>query len=650
MNRRAVAVGMLMILAFTTMVTPSVAFAAPEEEEKSTWDKVVDWFTGDDEEENQKEREGYAQASISGDAGDLLIDNIVPAEDQQSKVGNVTVTPFLYSPSRYQLDIWIDEGIGFSDDAASTWHGFNNGLWSANTTFAYVIYWLLDTFQSVNIINDMAKDLENGVQTLAGFNGSNLQEGQGVWGMLLPIVLMLAGGYIGYQALGRNDEMSAKKAAIQSLLIIFFAFAYMNYASAVISTPANIVMAMRNGIMGLGASVTDGEIHTPEEATAASINNLHKVMIENDWKMLQWGHTEVDQRRVDTIIRHPQDSDIRKTAVEREAKPEAEGGLGNKNMSSEANFIRFGFIIGSLLKNLFIGFIVGAMAVAGWLFQVVYLFLALIAPLALIWAVNPKWIESAENWAAEVLGALMMMFAVGMVLTVYFIGSDLLYDWAADDGFLKIVISQIGFIIVLIWKRDTIFRIAAAPASFAVARFDADADVMGKMMSAASRWFRMRNHYQRQRDGFKKAMQDAKGSGPDAPDEGNRIDPEVVEAEPVTASLKEETRFERYDQKGVGSEERASLSESTGDETFTPDGQDTTPAASLRLVDRIEEPNQEQETERIPASETPERTRPSSSRKPEKNQTSSDEIISRQDAGHELPSLRSMLKEDAANE
>src|SRR5690606_4555931 len=158
------------------------------------------------------------------------------------------------------------------------------------------------------IINDMAKDLENGVQTLAGFNGSNLQEGQGVWGMLLPIVLMLAGGYIGYQALGRNDEMSAKTAAIQSLLIIFFAFAYMTYASAVISTPANIVMAMRNGIMGLGASVTDGEIHTPEEATAASINNLHKVMIENDWKMLQWRHTEVDQRRVDTIIRHPQDS------------------------------------------------------------------------------------------------------------------------------------------------------------------------------------------------------------------------------------------------------------------------------------------------------------------------------------------------------
>jgi hypothetical protein len=149
-----------------------------------------------------------------------------------------------------------------------------------------------------------------------------------------------------------------------------------------------------------------------------SINNLHKVMIDNDFRMLEWGTTQVDPKRLNAILGHPVESDERKEAVAKEAKPTSEDGYGNKNMTPQANFIRTGFILGSFIKNLVIGFVVGVLAASGYAFQLIYLLVALMGPLALVWAVNPQMIKSVENWAAEGLGALMMMFSIGVVLAI----------------------------------------------------------------------------------------------------------------------------------------------------------------------------------------------------------------------------------------
>lgn len=636
-----------LLLTIIVMLVPSDALAEPEEkawEDKGLVERFIHGmkklFGG---EKKEKKKKGYAQKSESGEAGDLMIDNLIPKDKSQKKVGKITVMPNQYSPSRYQLDLWVKKGYWIDDaaieGAASTWHGFNNGLWSLNVSSCYVIYWMMDEFQKNNVVAEKADDVEEGIQTLAGFTNGTWRQGVGIWGMLLPIMLMLAAGYIGWKAMGQNDEMTAKSAAFKSILVILFSFAYFTYASAVITTPVNIVMGIRNATMALGASAMKGEIVTPAEAVAASTNNLHKIMIDNDWRMLQWGSTDVDDVRVKAILDHPQSSEIRKKAVELEAKPVEEGGLGNKNMTMEASFIRTFFIGGSIVKNVFIGIVVSILALAGYIFQLLYLFLALLGPLALIWAVNPKMIHSAEKWAAEGLGALMMIFAIGVVLAVYFLASDLLYQMYEEDGYIMIVISQLCLIALLIWKRSVIFNLATSPAMSLVGKVG-EAETVDRMLNMASRYLRMKRWNDRRRDHRgnrgRKHRDDSMSIEPDVDINGN-----VRESRP---SLQEGQSEMEAGQEQVAAtqlnSERPSLKEENADrqiregaEVLTSDEPSTAPKSSLKEGEESDggEPIRPDEQEQRPRSSLP----------AEQQETDSEEQIP-SDVRSSRPSLYSM--------
>lgn len=585
-----------LLLTVSMMLVPSFASAEPKEEkaweDKGLVERFIYGMKKLFDDEKKEKKKGYAQKSESGEAGDLMIDNLIPQDKAKKKVGKITVMPNQYSPSRYQLDLWVKKGYWIDDaaieGAASTWHGFNNGLWSLNVSSCYVIYWMMDEFQKNNVVAEKADDVEAGIQTMAGFTNGAWRQGVGIWGMLLPIMLMLAAGYIGWKAMGQNDEMTAKSAAFKSILVILFSFTYFTYASSVITTPVNIVMGIRNATMALGASAMKGEVVTPAEAVAASTNNLHKIMIDNDWRMLQWGSTDVDDVRVKAILDHPQSSEIRKKAVELEAKPVKDGGLGNKNMTMQASFIRTFFIGGSMLKNVFIGIVVSILALAGYIFQLLYLFLALLGPLALIWAVNPKMIHSAEKWAAEGLGALMMIFAIGVVLAVYFLASDLLYRMYEADGYIMIIISQLCLIALLIWKRSVIFNLATSPAMSLVGKVG-EAETVDRMLNMASRYLRMKRWNDRRKDRRenrgRKHQDDSLSIEPDVDINGNAREsrPSLHEGQTEMEAGQEQVATTQ------SNSERPSLKEENTDsqvredaETLTSDEPSTAPKSSLK--------------------------------------------------------------------
>src|SRR5690606_32231783 len=93
----------------------------------------------------------------------------------------------------------------------------------------------------------------------------------------------------------------------------------------------------------------------------------------------------------------------------------------------------------------------------------VFLFMWMWAPIALIWAVVPAMREGAKRWAAEVLGAQVMSFNLGVLLTVYFVFSDLLYDWSAEKGYLKMMLGQLILVAVFLIKRNEIFAMINEP-------------------------------------------------------------------------------------------------------------------------------------------------------------------------------------------
>lgn len=241
-----------------------------------------------------------------------------------------------------------------------------------------------------------------------------------------------------------------------------------------------------------------------------------------------------------------------------------------------------------MLKNVFIGIVVSILALAGYIFQLLYLFLALLGPLALIWAVNPKMIHSAEKWAAEGLGALMMIFAIGVVLAVYFLASDLLYRMYEADGYIMIIISQLCLIALLIWKRSVIFNLATSPAMSLVGKVG-EAETVDRMLNMASRYLRMKRWNDRRKDRRenrgRKHQDDSLSIEPDVDINGNAREsrPSLHEGQTEMEAGQEQVATTQ------SNSERPSLKEENTDsqvredaETLTSDEPSTAPKSSLK--------------------------------------------------------------------
>jgi len=472
--------------------TPVVAYAAPKED-PSLWDRLVNWITGGGDQKKESENKSNQVTGV----GDLFVNNLIPTDDRE-KIGNVTAIYNKYSVSDYQLDLYVEDTYFWelidkvSNGAVIYIHSLNNALWSLSVLIAKATVWARTEALTLDLVTSMSNSWGEGMQQLAGFDESGTIKSNGAIGLLLPFMVIFAGLWAGWQVYINDDDESAKRGLLTSAMVILLMFAFVASAAPIMQKINGFTTALRNVFIAIPTSMQDQKPTTIDEAIAISNNNVWKIMVHNDFLIMQWGTINVPDERVKAVLDHPQDSEARAEAVKKEATPKDEDGYGNVNMTAYNNFYRLAFILFvSIPKNVLIGGVNMILSAAIVLFQLLFVFSYYLGAIAIVWAVVPPLRENLFNWAAETLGAALMSFAIGVIMTVYTLASDLMYDYTANKGFLAIIAGQI-IVIVMFWlKREQLVDWSTGSVMKVIGGMG-NAQYLNRMMEKGANWLKPR--------------------------------------------------------------------------------------------------------------------------------------------------------------
>ncbi|WP_411859109.1 CD3337/EF1877 family mobilome membrane protein, partial [Bacillus subtilis] len=138
--------------------------------------------------------------------------------------------------------------------------------------------------------------------------------------------------------------------------------------------------------------------------------------------------------------------------IEVEDRDNAMMGLGG--VSQRAAFIPLLFIANTII-GVFSLIVSGSII----LYQLVFLALALFAPVPLLMAVVPRWQQSAVVWFSKLVHAQLMKIAIALLLTILFGISSILYQATSngDIGYLGMMLLQIVCFVGIWSKRKDLF-------------------------------------------------------------------------------------------------------------------------------------------------------------------------------------------------
>ncbi|HER2025488.1 TPA: hypothetical protein VJR00_001729 [Streptococcus pyogenes] len=131
-------------------------------------------------------------------------------------------------------------------------------------------------------------------------------------------------------------------------------------------------------------------------------------------------------------------------------------------ITQRAAFVPLLFI-GNTIIGVFLLMISGSII----LFQLIFLALALFAPVPLLMALVPRWQQTAVDWAMKLLHAQLMKIAIALLLTILFGISAILYraTESSDLGYLGMMILQIICFVGIWAKRKDLFSMVSTAAN-----------------------------------------------------------------------------------------------------------------------------------------------------------------------------------------
>ena len=139
----------------------------------------------------------------------------------------------------------------------------------------------------------------------------------------------------------------------------------------------------------------------------------------------------------------------------------------NSMMSVDGITDRAAFVPLLFIGNSIIGIFLLIMSGSIILFQLIFLALALFAPVPLLMALVPRWQQTAVDWAMKLLHAQLMKIAIALLLTILFGISAILYraTESSDLGYLGMMVLQIICFVGIWAKRRDLFSMVSTAAN-----------------------------------------------------------------------------------------------------------------------------------------------------------------------------------------
>lgn len=406
-------------------------------------------------------------------SADSLQDNLVPQDQETKTIGSVDLAYNEYPMHHYELDTYVDTS---GDWLPSNWMDgagkqiyialmeMINSIWQLNvvlSTFTMVI--VQEAFE-LDFVSGVVDEVGASIQNVAGFNSQGFMS-NGLWPIMLTTIFCIVGAWATYVGMIKRESSRAWGGLISALIVFVLSLGFFSNAGTVLGGLNSWSSDIQSKILGVSSSIVNpGASYTAEEGMASVRNQMFDLMVNKPYMLMQYGTTNIEKERVDDLL----SVDPVFEGEEREEKAQVEvNEFDNAMMSIDGVTQRAAFVpllfIGNSIIGVFLLIISGSII----LFQMIFLVLALFAPVPLLMAIVPRWQQTAVDWFMKLLHAQLMKIGIALLLTILFGISAILYraTESSDLGYLGMMVLQIICFVGIWVKRKELFGMVSTAAN-----------------------------------------------------------------------------------------------------------------------------------------------------------------------------------------
>ncbi|WP_209020117.1 CD3337/EF1877 family mobilome membrane protein [Jeotgalibacillus proteolyticus] len=396
-------------------------------------------------------------------------DNLVPQDREGSTVGEVELTYNEYPQHHYKLDTYVDtsgdwlpwnwaEGIG--NELYVALMEMVNAMWQMNVLLANFTMLIVQEAFELDFVSGVVDEIGAAIQNIAGFGQGGFM-GNGLWPLLITFIICLVGAWAAYVGMVKRESSRAWGGLISSLIVFVFSLGFFSNASQILGGVNQWSSDLQGNILAVTANiVTPGASYSKDEGIASIRNQMHEIMVQKPYLLMQYGTTDVESDRVNDLLSIDPiaDAEDRQGVAMIEVEDQNNTMMSTSGVSDRAAFVPLLFL-GNSIIGIFLLLISGSII----LYQIIFMVLALFAPVPLLMALVPRWQQTAVEWASKLIHAQLMKIAIALLLTILFGVSAILYRAAdgTDLGYVGMMVLQIICFVGIWAKRKDLFSMVS---------------------------------------------------------------------------------------------------------------------------------------------------------------------------------------------
>lgn len=377
----------------------------------------------------------YMNVQASG-----LIDDTIDAGNNYSK----------YANDNYQLDFYVDKswdwlpwnwGDGIGNTALYAVYLLTDALWGIVRLVSSATGYVVQEAFKLDFIKDMTGYIGNNIQQLAGVSPKGIS-GTGFYPSLLGLFLVILGGYVTYTGMLKKEVTKAINTVVTFVLIFILTTGFIAYAPFYVEKLNDFSSDFSTEVLNIGTSVTMPDAGAANKDSSDLIRDLlFDVQIYKPWLLLQFGSTDVEKTRAESILSVSPDEDHGEKRTEA-VKAEIEDNNNNYLSVAKAGS-RLGTVLLLLIVNLVISYFVLLLTGLMILSQVLFIVYALFLVIAFILSLLPTYSGMAKRAIEKVFHIILTRVGVTMILVVAFSISSMFYNVSGGYPFFMIAFLQI---------------------------------------------------------------------------------------------------------------------------------------------------------------------------------------------------------------
>ncbi|MEK4925011.1 conjugal transfer protein [Cytobacillus sp. FSL R5-0569] len=406
-------------------------------------------------------------------AAESLQDNLVPQDRDTQRVGEVELEYNEHPQHHYELDTYIDTSgdwmpWNWMDGAGNQIYialmEMVNAIWMLNNLLANFTMVIVQEAFALDFVSSVIDQIGAAISSIAGFNSNGFM-GNGLWPLLITFIICMVGAWAAYVGMIKRESSRAWGGIISALIIFVFSMGFFANSAKFLGGINEWSSELQSNILGVSAGIVNpGSGYSKDEGLATIRNQMFDLMVKKPYLLMQYGTTQIDSNRVNQILEvdpilNPED---REELVKAEVERNENTMMSASGIKQRAAFVPLLFIANTII-GVFLLLISGTII----LYQLIFLVLALFAPVPLLMALIPSWKQTALNWIMKLVHAQIMKIAIALLLTILFGVSAILYraTESSDLGYLGMMLLQIICFVGVWAKRKDLFGMVSTAAS-----------------------------------------------------------------------------------------------------------------------------------------------------------------------------------------